>query len=276
MCGDVVGKAGRRALTEYLPVLREKLNLDFVVVNGENAAHGFGINQKICNVFFDLGVDVITSGNHIWDQKQIINFISNEPRLLRPVNFINGTPGNGFGMFIARNDKRVLVINVIGNLFMEDSDDPFQAIEEILVNCQLGLHVDAILIDVHAEATSEKQAIAHACDGRVSAIVGTHTHVPTSDYQILSKGSGYQSDLGMTGDYNSIIGMQKYHAIARFTQPQSDSSSNPKERKRLEPAEGTGTLCGVFIETCDDTGLVSRISPVRVGGTISTDIPYIS
>ena len=267
MVGDVVGKSGRDAISSHLPELRKSLNLDFVVVNGENAAHGFGITDTICASLYKSGADVISTGNHVWDQRQIMNYIDGDPKLLRPINFPEGTPGKGFGIYEACGGKKVMVINAMGRLYMDPLDDPFSAIEKVLSKTSLGADVSAILLDFHAEATSEKQAVAHVLDGRVSVVVGTHTHAPTSDYRILSGGTAYQSDLGMTGDYNSVIGMQKKEACERFT------TKLPKVR--LEPASGEGTLCGLFIQTDDETGLVNSVAPVRIGGCLITNRPQI-
>ena len=267
MIGDVVGKSGRDAISSHLLKLRESLNLDFVVVNGENAAHGFGITDKICVSFYKYGVDVISTGNHVWDQRPIMNYINNDPKLLRPINFPEGTPGSGYGIYTARNGKKVMVINAMGRLYMDPLDDPFAAIEKLLSNKILGADVSAILVDFHAEASSEKQAVGHVLDGRVSVVVGTHTHTPTSDYRILPGGTAYQSDLGMTGDYNSVIGMQKKAASERFT------TKLPKVR--LEPASGEGTLCGLLIQTDDQTGLAYSAAPVRLGGCLVANLPQI-
>jgi metallophosphoesterase (TIGR00282 family) len=267
MIGDVVGKSGRDAISSHLDELRESLNLDFVVVNGENAAHGFGITDKICASLYKFGADVISTGNHVWDQRSIMNYIDGDTRLLRPINFPEGTPGKGFGIYEARDGKKVMVINAMGRLYMDPLDDPFSAIEKVLSKTIMGADVSAILVDFHAEASSEKQAVGHVLDGRVSVVVGTHTHTPTSDYRILSGGTAYQTDLGMTGDYNSVIGMQKKAACERFT------TKMPKVR--LEPASGEGTLCGLFIQTNDQTGLANSVTPVRIGGCLITKRPQI-
>ncbi len=265
MIGDVVGKSGRDAIAKYLPDLRQNLELDFVVVNGENAAHGFGITDKICASMYQLGADVITTGNHIWDQRPIMNYISDDPKLLRPLNFPEGTPGAGFGIFDAPNGKRVLVMNAMGRLYMDPLDDPFAGIEQVLSKYKLRDQVDVILLDFHAEASSEKQAIAHHLDGRVTVVVGTHTHVPTADYRILPGGTAYQTDLGMTGDYDSVIGMQKKAAVARFT--------TKLPQARLEPAEAEGTVSGLLVETDDKTGLSKRALPLRIGGSLTQNFP---
>jgi len=258
--GDVLGKSGRKSVADHLPRLQEQLNLDFVVVNGENAAHGFGITQAICESFFDLGVDVITTGNHAWDQREIVEYIDQEPRLLRPVNYPEGTPGKGVGIFQAKNGQQVCVIQAMGRLFMDPLDDPFAGIQRALLNKKLGVKSAFILVDIHAEASSEKMAIGQHFDGQVSLVVGSHSHVPTADAQILSNGTAYQTDAGMCGDYDSVIGMTKGPAIGRFM--------SKMRGERLAPATGEATLCGVYVETNDDTGLAHTISPVRAGGRL--------
>jgi len=265
MVGDVVGKSGRDAVAAHLPGLRERLALDFVVVNGENAAHGFGITDKICASFYDAGADVITTGNHVWDQREIMNYIDGDPKLLRPLNFPAGTPGKGSGTFETADGRKVLVVHPMCRLFMDPLDDPFAGTEKVLENVRLGLGIHAILVDVHGEATSEKQALGHILDGRVSAVVGTHTHVPTADHQVLPGGTGFVTDLGMTGDYDSVIGMKKQAASARF--------ATKLPQGRLEPADQEATLCGAFIETDDKTGLAKRIEPVRIGGRLRPEVP---
>ena len=267
ICGDVMGKSGRRAVEAYVPTLREKLGLDFVVVNGENAAHGFGITEKMCDAFFDLGVDVITTGNHVWDQREIMNYIGDEPRLLRPINYPEHTPGSGVGVFEIKDGRKVVVLHPMGRLFMEALDDPFACIEKEMNKYSLGSTADAIVVDVHGEATSEKMAMGHFLDGRVSAVVGSHSHVPTADAQILAGGTGYQTDMGMCGDYDSVIGMLKDRALARFT--------TKLPTGRLEPAEGEGTLCAVYVETDDETGLCNDVCPVRVGGRLAGALPEV-
>jgi len=267
-CGDVVGKSGRQMIEDHIPDLRRRLGLDLVVVNGENAAHGFGITEKICQSFYDAGVDVITTGNHVWDQREIMNYIDGDPRLLRPLNYPKGTPGKGSVIVEAANGARVLVVHAMGRLFMDPLDDPFFGVDKALASHEVGKTVDAVVLDMHADITSEKMAMGHYCDGRVSAVVGTHSHVPTADAQVLPGGTAYQTDMGMCGDYDSVIGMVKEMAIARFT------SKLPTGR--LAPAEGPGTLCGVFIETDDGTGLARRVEPLRVGGRLSQAVPGLS
>jgi hypothetical protein len=264
-CGDIVGRPGRAAVADHLADLRKRLALDFVVANGENAAGGFGITGKICQELFEAGVDAITGGNHIWDQREILSYINGEPRLLRPQNFPASTPGRGSGLFTAPKGRKVLVVSVMGRLFMDALDDPFACVERELAKHRLGAGAQAIILDVHAEATSEKMAMGHAVDGRVSLCVGTHTHVPTADTMILPGGTAYQSDAGMCGDYDSVIGMDKAVPIARFTR------KLPTER--LSVARGEGTLCAVFVETDDKTGLALRAEPVRVGGRLTETLP---
>ena len=265
-CGDIVGRSGRDAIVEHVPRLREDLGLDFVVANGENAAHGFGITDKMCQSIYGAGVDAITTGNHVWDQRDIIGYIDGDPRLLRPVNFPKGTPGRGVGVFETLRGKKVLVINVMGRLFMDPLDDPFAAVEAELAKHRLGATVDAVIVDVHAEATSEKQSFGHILDGRATLVVGTHTHVPTADAHIMHGGTAYMSDAGMCGDYDSVIGMVKGPAIDRFVRKM------PTER--LSPADGEATLCAVYVESDDKTGLATRIAPVRLGGRLAaTGIP---
>lgn len=260
-CGDVLGKAGRKVIHEHVPALRDRLGLDFVIVNGENAAHGFGITPKICQGFYDVGVDVITTGNHAWDQKIIVDYIGGDPRLLRPINYPEGTPGRGKQEYTLPDGRKVLVIQVMGNLFMTETDPAFPAMQMAMLNVNLGQQYAAVIVDVHAEATSEKMAMGHYLDGRVSLVVGTHSHVPTADTQILPAGTAYQTDAGMCGDYDSVIGMQPKAAIGRFMK---DPNAG-----RLEPCEGAATLCGVYVETDDDTGLATHVEPVRIGGRLA-------
>jgi len=264
-CGDVVGRAGRKAVIERLPGLRRQLNLDFVVVNGENAAGGFGITAKICDEILAAGADAVTTGNHVWDQKEIVGHIEQEPRLLRPHNYPDGTPGRGAGVFPARNGRKVLVLHLMARLFMEPLDCPFRCGEAALAGHGLGRTVDAILVDMHGEATSEKMAMGHALDGRVSLVVGSHSHVPTADAQILAGGTAYQTDAGMCGDYDSVIGMEKGQSIERFV--------TKMRGERLVPADGEATLCATFVETDDKTGLARRVAPLRVGGRLAPHWP---
>jgi metallophosphoesterase (TIGR00282 family) len=264
--GDIVGRAGRDAVIAQVPRLRDQLGLDFVVANGENAAHGFGISPKICEELFEAGVDVITGGNHSWDRSEILSFIDEEPRLMRPANFPAGTPGRGVGVFETKRGERVLVINVMCRLFMEPLDNPFETLDKALPEGMPGESgFDFVLVDMHGEATSEKYGIGHFSDGRASLVVGTHTHVPTADSQILENGTGYQTDAGMCGDYDSVIGMAKEQSLARFL------GHLPKPR--MQPAEGAATVCGTFVETDPKTGLATRVQSLRVGGRLTPAMP---
>jgi metallophosphoesterase (TIGR00282 family) len=255
--GDIVGRPGRRVVIERLPELRERWRLDCVVINGENAAGGFGITEAICDEVLAAGADAVTLGNHSWDQREALVFIERQPRLLRPLNFPAGTPGRGAYLIDTHSGRRVLVVNVMGRLFMDPLDDPFAALDRELEACPLAQVADAAIVDVHAEATSEKEALGHYLDGRVSLVVGTHTHVPTADHRVLRGGTAYMSDAGMCGDYDSILGMQKEESIRRFLQ----KTPGP----RMEPAQGEATLSGIAVETDDRTGLALRVAAVRLG-----------
>src|SRR5262245_19823302 len=263
--GDIVGRSGRAVLLQQLPGLIRDWKLDFVAVNGENAAGGFGITEAIFQEFVDAGADVITGGNHSWDQKEALVFIERAPKLLRPINFPPGTPGRGASLIEARNGARVLVVNVMGRIFMDALDDPFAAVERELSAFPVKQTADAAIVDIHCEATSEKQAMGFYCDGRASLVVGTHTHVTTADHQILPGGTAFISDLGMTGDYDSVIGMAKDEPLNRFVRRISAG--------RFEPALGPATLCGVAVETDDATGLARRIGAVRLGGRLEKARP---
>jgi len=262
--GDIIGKPGRDAVAAELPALRERLALDFVVGNGENIAGGFGITRATANELFSAGVDCITSGNHWADQKEILSVIGDEDRILRPLNYPKATPGKGANLYIARGGHRVLVVNVMGRVFMDPLDDPFAAVERELNACPLGEAADAVIVDIHAEATSEKMAMGQFCDGRASMVVGTHSHVPTADAQILPHGTAYQTDAGACADYDSVIGMEKFEPVQRFVKKISGA--------RFTPASGPATLCAVFVET-DARGLARRIEPVRVGGRLKQTTP---
>jgi 2',3'-cyclic-nucleotide 2'-phosphodiesterase len=263
--GDVVGRSGRNAVIAQLPGLITKHRLDFVIVNGENAAGGFGISEEILRNLVQAGADVITTGNHAFDQREALQFADRQDRFLRPLNFPPGTPGRGANLFLARNGARVLVINVMGRVFMDQLDDPFAALEREIAACPLGDQADAIVVDFHAEATSEKQAVGHFLDGRVTLVVGTHTHVPTSDYRIMRAGTAFQSDVGMCGDYDSVIGMNHEEPLRRFLQ------KVPGER--FTAADGPATIAGIAVEVDDGTGLATAIAPLRIGGTLSETIP---
>jgi metallophosphoesterase (TIGR00282 family) len=263
--GDIVGRSARNAITERLPALIADHRVDFVAINGENAAGGFGITEEIFRGVIDAGADVVTTGNHVFDQREALVFAARQDRFLRPLNYPAGTPGRGSGIFMARNGARVLVMNAMGRIFMDALDDPFAGIERELGACPLGEQVDAIVIDFHAEASSEKQALAHFVDGRASLVVGTHTHVPTSDYRILAGGTAFQTDVGMCGDYDSVIGMDKDEPLRRFLR------KTPGER--MVPAEGPATIAGLAVEIDDATGLAAAVAPLRVGGILSETIP---
>jgi metallophosphoesterase (TIGR00282 family) len=263
--GDIVGRAGRLAVADLLPKLVADWKLDLAVINGENAAGGFGITETIYHELLDAGADCITLGNHSWDQREALVFIERAPRLVRPVNYPKGTPGRGAALVDAKNGKRALVINAMGRIFMDPLDDPFAAVERELECCALGTGADAVVIDMHAEATSEKQAMGFFVDGRASLVVGTHTHAPTADHRILSGGTAFVSDVGMTGDFDSVIGMNKDEPLTRFLRKVPTG--------KFEPAVGPATLCGIAVETDDRTGLALRVGAVRLGGALEEARP---
>jgi metallophosphoesterase (TIGR00282 family) len=262
--GDIVGRSGRAVVLERLPGLIADWKLDCVVINGENAAGGFGITESIYCDLIDAGADAVTLGNHAWDQKEALVFIERAPRLIRPINYPTGTPGRGAALVDAKNGARVLVINVMGRVFMDPLDDPFAAVERELTACPLGSAADAIVVDMHAEATSEKQTMGHFVDGRASLVVGTHTHAPTADHQVLRGGTAFMSDVGMTGDYDSVIGMTKHEPLGRFLRRIST--------QKFEPATGPATLCAIAVETAGD-GLAQRVGAVRLGGRLEEARP---
>jgi metallophosphoesterase (TIGR00282 family) len=263
--GDVVGRSGRQAITNQLPRLRDEWELDFVVVNGENATSGMGLSGSHASALIEAGADCITLGDHAFDQKDMLQFIDNENRIIRPLNFSKASPGQGARLFATRTGKQVLVTQALGQVFMKRPfDDPFSALEAVFRAHPLGGLADAIIVDFHGEATSEKMAMGHWCDGRASLMVGTHTHVPTSDAMILPKGCGYLSDAGMCGNYNSVIGMQRDEPLRRFI------TGMPKEG--FTPALGDATLSGVYIET-DNDGHAQRIEMVRQGGLLQQSGP---
>lgn len=264
--GDVMGRAGRRAITENLPRLRDAWKLDFVVVNGENATGGMGLSGAHAKVLLEAGADCLTLGDHAFDQKDMLSFIEQEPRIVRPLNFSKSAPGKGARVFIAKNGRKVLVCQALGQVFMKRPfDDPFSALEPVLKAHPLGGMASAVIVDMHCEATSEKMAMGHWCDGRASLVVGTHTHVPTADAMILPGGTGYLTDAGMCGDYHSVIGMEKTEPLRRFI------TGMPKER--FTPANEEATLSGVYLETDDRTGRATRIVPVRDGGVLQASSP---
>lgn len=265
--GDVVGRSGRDGLAEHLPALRRRLDLEFVIVNAENAAAGFGITEATARELFDAGADCLTLGNHSWDQKEALTYIVREPRLIRPLNYppMAAAPGRGAQLFDTPDGKRILVVNLLGRVFMDALDDPFAAVDRELEACPLGAVADAIVVDMHAEATSEKMAMGHFCDGRATLVVGTHSHVPTADAQVLPGGTAYQTDAGACADYDSVIGNQKEEPLRRFTTRISGG--------RYKPAEGPATVCGVFVETDPTSGLARRIEPIRIGGRLKETVP---
>ena len=261
--GDIVGPSGREALKKKLPNLIKKKKLDFVIVNGENAADtGVGITKKNTEEFFKAGADVITSGNHIWDEKKTMEFITSEKRLLRPENLFKGSPGAGTGIFNLKNNKKVAVINLMGNIFMKKCDDVFESAKKFIQTVKLKREADFIIVDIHGEITSEKMAMGYFFDGKATMVVGTHTHVPTSDHRILEKGTAYQTDIGMCGDYNSVIGMNRDNSLKKFFK-------DPSAKKHY-PALGEATISGLMVEADDETGLSKKVEPIIVGGTLES------
>ena len=265
LLGDIVGPSGTKAVIEKLPSIIEKKKIDFIILNGENAADpGVGITKTIVKKFIEVGADVITTGNHVWDQKETIEFISSEKRLLRPQNLIKGSPGNGYGIYIAKNNKKVAVINLMGNIFMKKCDDIFEASLLVQNNIKLKNDADFIIVDIHGEITSEKMALGHFFDGKVTGVIGTHTHVPTSDGHILKKGTAYQTDLGMCGDYDSVIGMNKDNSLMKFLKN--------KNAKKHFPALGEGTISGLIIKADDKTGLAKNVESIILGGSLQEKV----
>ena len=260
--GDVMGRSGRHSLRDHLPQAIKDHIIDFVIANGENAAGGFGITENICNELYSYGVNVITTGNHLWDQKEITSYIDKDQNLLKPYNFAEGSPGLGFNIYELANKEKIAVINIMGNLFMRSCDNAFFKIEEVLQKIDLN-DLSFIFVDFHAEASSEKMAMGHHLDGRVTAVVGTHTHVPTADANIMEHGTAYQTDAGMCGDYDSVIGTKKQEFVRKF-------ATQDTERKRVPPADGIGTLCGVIIESQDNNFLAKNIQSIRIGGKIGS------
>ncbi|SFI52017.1 TIGR00282 family metallophosphoesterase [Albimonas pacifica] len=264
--GDVMGRAGRTAVIERLPKLREAWKLDFVVVNAENSASGMGLTGAIAAEIFAAGADCITLGDHAFDQKDMISYIGSDARILRPLNFSKAAPGQGAKVFEATRGRRVQVVQALGRVFMSRPyDDPVPMVDAALKTAPLGGAVQATILDFHAEATSEKMAMGRIVDGRVSLVVGTHTHVPTSDAMILNRGTAYLSDAGMCGDYDSVIGMQADEPIRRFVTGMA--------KGRFQPALGEATICGVYVETEDKTGLARLVQPIRIGGRLQQSAP---
>ena len=262
--GDIMGASGRTVLKKRLPKIIAEKKIDFVIVNGENAADdGRGITQVIAEEFFLVGVDVITSGNHIWDKKETPNYIDKENRLLRPANIAEGSPGKGYEIYLSKNRKyKIGVVNLMGNVFMRKTNDAFEAAKIISKKLILKQNVDFMVVDFHGEITSEKMAIGHFFDGLSTCVVGTHTHVPTADTRILEKGTAYQTDIGMCGDYNSVIGMNKENSIRRFLKE--------KDASKHFPAEGEGTLSGIIVETNIETGLAKKVTRFIEGGSLDS------
>ena len=260
--GDVMGPSGRNVINKKLPNIIKKYNVNFVIVNGENAADdGRGITKNIADEFFKNGVDVITSGNHIWDKEETINYINEEKRLLRPANLAEGSPGRGYEIFFSKNKKyKIGVINLMGNVFMRKTEDVFQEAKKLSQKMILKKNIDFLVIDFHGEITSEKMAAGHFFDGQATCLVGTHTHIPTADTRILDKGTAYQTDIGMCGDYNSVIGMNKENSIKKFFKD--------KEAIKHFPASGEGTLSGVIVETNTETGLAKDVTRLIDGGSL--------
>ncbi len=263
--GDIMGPSGREAVIEKLPYVIKKKKIDFVVVNGENAGDkGVGITKKNAEEFFDAGADVITTGNHVWDEKEAMEFINTEKRLLRPENLFEGSPGKGHNIFKSKNNKKVAVINLMGNIFMKKCDDVFQAAKNFIQSTKLKTDADFIIVDMHGEITSEKMAMGYLFDGKATMVVGTHTHVPTSDHRIMDKGTAYQTDLGMCGDYNSVIGMNRDNSLKKFLK---DSSA-----VRHYPALGEATISGLLVSASEKTGLAIKIEPIVLGGSLEERI----
>lgn len=259
--GDIFGRSGREGVARALPLLKERLAPDVVIAEGENAAAGKGLTMNVARELFDLGIDCLTLGNHAWDQREMMIAIESEPRILRPLNYPEGTPGKGLYAHKLADGRTLLIVSLMGRLFIDPVvDDPFPALDKVLGAHKLSGQKH-IFVDLHGEATSEKMAIANYFDGRVSAVIGSHTHVPTADDVILPKGTAYMSDAGMCGDYDSIVGMKKDVAIWKFTR------KTPPPFKR-EPAEGNATVCGVFVTTNEETGLATTINAVRMGGIL--------
>ncbi|NDW44812.1 TIGR00282 family metallophosphoesterase [Ruegeria sp. PrR005] len=264
--GDVMGRAGRAAVVEHLPRLRAEWKLDFVVVNGENASNGMGLSGEHAKLLLDAGADCLTLGDHAFDQKDMLQYIEGESRIVRPINYAKGAPGRGHRLFNAPGGRKVLVAQVLGQVFMKRPyDDPFSAIEPVLKSHPRGGMANAVIVDMHCEATSEKMAMGHFCDGRASLVVGTHTHVPTADAMVMPGGTGYLSDAGMCGDYDSVIGMDKAEPMRRFITGMA--------KTRFTPALGAATVSGVYVETDDRTGAATRIAMVRVGGRLEQSGP---
>jgi metallophosphoesterase (TIGR00282 family) len=265
LLGDIAGPSGRKAIIEKLPEIIKKKEIDFAIVNGENAGDmGVGITKKNFDEFIKAGADVVTTGNHVWDEKEAIEFITLEKRLLRPQNLVQGSPGNGYGIFNSKNNKKVAVINLMGNIFMKKCDDVFEAAKKFIEEVRLKKDADFIVVDMHGEITSEKMAMGYLFDSRATMLVGTHTHVPTSDHRIMEKGTAYQTDVGMCGDYNSVIGMNRDNSLKKFLK-------DPSAVKHY-PALGEATISGLMVVADNKTGLVNKVEPIVLGGSLETRI----
>jgi hypothetical protein len=264
--GDVVGRSGRKAVAAHLPRLIEQHGFDFVVVNGENSAGGFGITEATLQEILAAGADCVTTGNHVWDQREALSFADRQERFLRPINYPPGTPGRGANVYTAKNGARVLVVNVMGAVFMPSLDDPFQAVTREVSACAIGNGCDAIVVDMHAEASSEKQTMGYFLDGKASLVIGTHTHVPTADGRILPGGTAFMTDVGMCGDYDSVIGMEKDEPLRR--------STTKIPSARFGAANGVGAISGLAVETDDATGLARSAQPVRIGPGLEPAEPH--
>ena len=265
LLGDIAGPSGRKAIIEKLPEIIKKKEIDFAIVNGENAGDmGVGITKKNFDEFMKAGADVVTTGNHVWDEKEAIEFITLEKRLLRPQNLVQGSPGNGYGIFNSKNNKKVAVINLMGNIFMKKCDDVFEAAKKFIETVRLKKDADFIVVDMHGEITSEKMAMGYLFDGKVTMFVGTHTHVPTSDHRIMEKGTAYQTDVGMCGDYNSVIGMNRDNSLKKFFK-------DPAAKKHY-PALGEGTISGLMVVADNKTGLANKVEPIVLGKNLENRI----
>tara|TARA_Y100000590_G_C15562578_1_gene955363 strand:- start:342 stop:1151 length:810 start_codon:yes stop_codon:yes gene_type:complete len=263
--GDIMGPSGRKAIANKLPDLIKEKKIDFVVVNGENAADsGAGITKENTEEFFNAGADVITTGNHVWDEKEAMKFISSEKRLLRPENLLEGAPGKGFNIYNSKNNKKVAVLNLMGNMMMKKTDDVFLAAKRFIHQIKLKQEADFIIVDMHGEFTSEKMAMGYLFDGKATVVVGTHTHIPTSDHRIMENGTAYQTDIGMCGDYNSVIGMNRDNSLKKFLK-------DPSAKKHY-PALGEATISGIVVYANDETGLAEKVEPIILGNLLENRI----
>lgn len=262
ICGDIVGRSGRDSIKKYVPDLKKNLSIDFIILNVDNAAGGFGITSEIANDFFNLGADILTGGNHVFDQAGVASFLESEKRMLRPINMPSSVPGRGISETVTQDGKKVVVIHALGQRGMPMiGNDPFDCCNQILSKYILGKTVDAIIVDFHAEVTSEKNALGHFLDGRVTAVIGTHTHIPTADERILEHGTALQTDIGMCGDFDSVIGMKKDTVTEKFYKIHS--------KVRFTSSMGEATLCGLIVHTDDKTGLAVSVKSIRLGGCLT-------